>query len=107
MKGWVYYVDYPGMDKWRNASDHGIYHILDAPHVLEMNRHPRFQCLDCGYIFKGWPEDDCDRCESRKKRAAKKLVKNSKTTTTRFLEKLLKANEDAKKSTLFFGDKGE
>jgi hypothetical protein len=103
MQGWIYYVNYKGMGKWRNDSDHGIYQILDAPHVLAMNKHPRFQCLECGYIFKGWPEEGCTKCESRNKRASQKLSSDNKGVTTRFLNKLFEANENAAKSKLFFG----
>jgi hypothetical protein len=63
-KGWLYHVDFPGMATWKNASEKGIYNILDAPHVLEQNRWPRWQCLDCGYIIDGTMEpDSCPGCD--------------------------------------------
>jgi hypothetical protein len=62
-RGWLYYVDFPGMEFWKNASSRGIYNILDAPHVLAQNRKPRWQCLDCGHIVEGTMEpDSCPGC---------------------------------------------
>lgn len=66
-KGWLFYVDdLPGIDTWVNASPRGIYHIIDAEHVKEMNRNPKFQCCNCGNVVCGYDktEEECQKCHN-------------------------------------------
>jgi hypothetical protein len=68
MRGWIYYVDFPGVDSWCNASPRGIYHILDAPHVLEMNKNPRWECATCHCVIEGveYSPKECKNCKENR-----------------------------------------
>jgi hypothetical protein len=51
MKGWIYVVDCP--EDWSNTAGGYNYQILDAPHVMEQNKNPQWECTECGSVVSG------------------------------------------------------
>jgi hypothetical protein len=74
MKGWIYHVECPG--DWSNAGKAGNYQILDAPHVMAMNKNPKWECVECGVVVEGYtPVEGCFAC------TAKEFFKDLKTSS--------------------------
>jgi hypothetical protein len=61
MKGWIYHVECPG--DWSNAGKAGNYQILDAPHVMAMNKNPKWECGECGWLISGVGFDPPEECK--------------------------------------------
>jgi hypothetical protein len=51
LKGWIYKVECP--EDWSNVGKGRNYQILDAPHVMEQNRNPKWECAECGLVVSG------------------------------------------------------
>jgi hypothetical protein len=63
MKGWVYVVHCP--EDWSNTAGGYNYQILDAPHVMEQNKNPQWECAECGMLVSGYgttPPAWCNNC---------------------------------------------
>ena len=89
--GWIYYTEWPM--NWSNASERGIYHIIDAPHVIAANKDPRWECTECGFIYQGaGPLNDCPSCVvlARTKLAVSSIDKGTVQKITKELEEMLK-----------------
>ena len=106
MKGWIYYVDFPGIDGWaprtidRKGKD--VSAVINATHILENNKNPRWQCAECGYVMEGNPRGECWLCEERKDYDGCPACE-MKAATIRLQKILDKAYWNAGKSKLFFG----